>query len=247
MDFNAQYETVRTGLKTELTILDRNQKKIQELETQKQMNVKALAVLDKAIQIISANGLGKVESIVSDGLNLVFDQDLQLLLERKEGAKGDSYRLMVQQGDVVGPPIDTMGGGVVNIISFLLRVIMIQRFKLNKLIVLDEAFNNVSADFLPRVSEMLRSLCDDHGYTILSITQAPLLASAANRVFRVEAGPVLRELGQDELDELRSHADQTQIRTGNQRKAKGSGEPAPEEVHQKPPKAKRTKLSAQEV
>lgn len=217
MDFLTQYELVTSGLKTEEEILKRNQDKIKELENKKAMNVKALAILDKAIQVISANGIGKIESIVSDGMNLVFDQDLQLVLERKEGAKGDSYRIMVKQGDVIGPPIDTMGGGVVNVISFLLRVIMIQRFKLNKVIILDEAFNNVSSDHLPKVSEMLRSLCDDHGYTILSITQAPLLASAAERVFRVEKGPLLCELSSDELDELRANGTsyQAKIRKGD--------------------------------
>lgn len=226
MDVIAQYEIVMAGLKTEETILQRNQDKIKELEEKKAMNVKALAVLDKAIQIISANGIGKIESIVSDGLNLVFDQDLQLILERKEGVKGDSYRIMVKQGDVIGPPIDTMGGGVVNVISFLLRVIMIQRFKLNKVIILDEAFNNVSADHLPKVSEMLRSLCDDHGYTILSITQAPLLASAAERVFRVEKGPLLCELSSDELDELRANGNtyQAKIRKGDSGTSQGSVE-----------------------
>ena len=228
MDFNAQLESVRAGLTTEQTILKRNQAKVTELETQKVMNAKALAVIDKAIQVISQNGIGKIESIVSDGLKLVFDQELQFVIERKEGAKGDSYRLMVQQGDVVGPPIDTMGGGVVNVISFLLRIIMIQRFKLNKFVALDEAMNNVSPDFLPQVSEMLRSLCDDHGYTILAVTQQSLLACAANRVFNVEAGPLLRELSSDELDELRAHgSNQSKVSTGNPAKVAGSSAATP--------------------
>jgi DNA repair exonuclease SbcCD ATPase subunit len=224
MDFYAKLETVKQGLKTEQTILDRNRAKIADLEAQKIMNTKALAVLDRAIEVISANGLGKIETIVSDGLKLVFNEDLRLIIERKEGAKGDSYRLMVQKGETIGPPIDTYGGGVVNVISFLLRIIMIQRFKLSKFLALDEAFNNVSPDNLPRVSEMLRSLCDDHGYTILSITQTPLLASSADRVFTVDRGPLLRELSSDELDDLRSHGstDQTKGRKGDPRKTKGS-------------------------
>lgn len=233
MDFNSQLETVRSALKTERTILSRNQAKVTDLEKQKALNLKALAVIDKAIQVISANGIGKVESIVTDGLKLVFDQDIQLVIERKEGARGDSYRLMVRQGDVIGPPIDTMGGGVVNVISFLLRVIMIQRFKLNKFIALDESFNNVSADHLPKVSEMLKSLCDDHGYTILAITQQPILACAADRVFSVEKGPLLRELSSDELDELRANgSNQGKIRKGDSGPSEGSAAKAPKAVHQ---------------
>lgn len=228
MDLPTQHETVRSALQTEQAIIKRNQDKITELEAQKVLNTKALAVIDRATQIISQNGIGKVESIVSDGLKLVFDQDLKLVIERKEGARGDSYRLMVQQGDVIGPPIDTMGGGVVNVISFLLRVIMIQRFKLTKFLALDESFNNVSADHLPKVSEMLRSLCDDHGYAILAITQQPLLACAANRVFSVEKGPLLRELSSDELDELRANgSNPAQIRKGSVAPAQGTAPAAP--------------------
>ena len=188
MDFHAQYESVKAGHITEQAILKRNQDKITEIETQKALNVKALAVIDKAIQVISANGIGKVESLVSDGLKLVFDQDLKLVIERKEGARGDSYRLMVQEGDVIGPPIDTMGGGVVNVISFLLRVIMIQRFKLSKFLALDESFNNVGDAHIVKVSEMLRTLCQEHGFSILVVTHQPLLGVAADRVYEVK-GP----------------------------------------------------------
>ena len=229
MDFHAQLESVRSAVQMERTILKRNQDKVTDLENQKVMNTKALAVIDRAIQVISQNGIGKIETIVSDGLRLVFDDDLRLVIERKEGARGDSYRLLVQEGnDPPGPPIDTMGGGVVNVISFLLRVIMIQRFKLSKFIVLDESMNNVSPDRLPRVSEMLRSLCDEHGYTILSITQQTLLASAANRVFCVEKGPLLRELDSVELDELRANGtDKGKVRQGDARKAAGPAPKAP--------------------
>lgn len=228
MDFHAQLESVRSAVKTEREVLKRNQDRVTDLESQKVMNLKALAVIDKAIQVISANGIGRVESIVSDGLKLVFDQDIKLIVERKEGVRGDSYRLMVQQGEVVGPPIDTMGGGVVNVISFLLRVIMIQRFRLNKFIALDESFSNISADRTSKVSEMLRSLCDDHGYTILLITQQPLLACAANRVFSVEKGPLLRELSSDELDELRANdSNQTKVREGSSAQVKGTTATAP--------------------
>lgn len=239
---------IKTATASEAAILVRNREQIRGLEEEKTLNSKALAVLDQAIQIISANGIGRIESIISDGLKLVFGEDLKLVIERKEGARGDSYRILVKQGDVVGPPIDTMGGGVVNVISFLLRVIMIQRFRLSKFIVLDESFNNVSADFLPKVSKMLRSLCDDHGYTILSITQAPLLACSANRVIRVEKGPLLRELSPEELEELRSHdKDQGKDRQGDLGEAEGSDSSASKKIHKDPPKTKRVKLQAQDL
>lgn len=81
--------------------------------------------------------------------------------------------------------MDSFGGGPVNVIAFLLRVIMVKRFKLAKFLALDESFNNVSSDYLPLVSEMLQKLCREHGFTILAVTHQPVLAGAADRVYRI--------------------------------------------------------------
>jgi hypothetical protein len=163
----------------------------------------------RCIQIISANGIGKIEGIVSDGLRRVFDDPgLSLVVEKKSHAAGNKYRLLLKSGD--GEPYDPMnsnGGGVVNVIAFLLRLMLIKRFKLAKLIVLDEQFNGVSADRLPAVSALLRTLTDSHGYTILAVTHQPILADAANAVYQVVVRqgkpPMLKRVEGAELEVLK--------------------------------------------
>jgi DNA repair ATPase RecN len=186
----------------------RLQAKITQLEEEKTQLVKAVGLIDRCIQLISANGVGKIESIVTGGLRLVFnDPHMGLIVEKKEGARGITYQLQVRKGTVTGDPMKFFGGGVVNVVAFLLRVIMIKRFKLAKFLVVDENFNNVSPDYQPRVSEMLHKLCADHGYTILAVTHQPILASAADAVYEVSVGegktPVLRKLEAPELEELK--------------------------------------------
>jgi len=99
--------------------------------------------------------------------------------------------------------METFGGGKVNVIALLLRVVMIKRFKKAKCLVLDESFANLSAEYLPKVSEMLRSLCDDYGYSILMITHQEQLATSAHTIYRAaqsEAGPTLTEISAQELN-----------------------------------------------
>src|SRR5277367_541690 len=166
--------------------LSRLYAKIAQIELEKASLVKAVGLIDRCIQIISANGIGKIENIVSGGLQMVFgDKSMGLVLNKKEGARGSSYELLMRQGDFIGKPMDSFGGGTVNVIAFLLRVIMIKRFKLAKFLAVDESFNNVSSDHLPLVSEMLKKLCRDHGFTILAVTHQPVLAQAADRVYRI--------------------------------------------------------------
>lgn len=186
-------------------------RQIKELEDEKAQLVKAVGLIDRCIQIISANGIGKIESIVSDGLRRVFnDPTLTLVVEKKSQARGNVYRLLVQKdGGEPYDPMNSYGGGVVNVIALLLRLILIKRFKLAKLIVLDEQFNNVSTDYLPTVSALLKTLTDKHGYTILAVTHQPILADAADSVYQVivEKGkpPALHKVEGLELETLKGY------------------------------------------
>ena len=184
-------------LESEKLSITRLETKIAKLREESARLVKAVALIDRCIEIISANGIGKIESIVSAGMHQVFqDKDIGLVVEKKETARGYSYRLLVKQGDTIGNPMTSFGGGVQNVIAFLLRVILIKRFKLAKLLVVDESFNNISAEYIPKVSEMLQTLANDHKFTILAITHQPALAEAANNMYEVVPSkpPTLRKL-----------------------------------------------------
>jgi DNA repair exonuclease SbcCD ATPase subunit len=225
-------------LKYEESSIHRLTERIKDLESEKVLLVKAVGLIDRCIQVISANGIGKIESIVSDGLRRVFDDPtLTLVVEKKSLARGNAYSLLVQKDG--GEPYDPMksyGGGVVNVIGLLLRLILIKRFKLAKLMILDEQFNNVSAEYLPTVSALLKTLTDKHGYTILAVTHQPILADAANSIYQVLCGtcgsgdkcncpkrggkpPILRKVEGLELETLKSflhersaaEEDQTQV------------------------------------
>jgi|SRR5271166_3227988 len=173
-------------LEAEKSGIVRLKSKISTLEVEKTQLIKALGLLDRAIAIISANGIGKIETIVTGGLRLVFnDPQMGLIVEKMEGKRGNSFRLLVRQGAVKGDPMDTNSGGIVNVIAFLLRVILIRRFKLAQLIILDENFNNVSAEFQPRVSQLLHQMCDKHKFTIFAVTHQPRLIRQADAVYRV--------------------------------------------------------------
>jgi DNA repair ATPase RecN len=228
-----------THLGSQIVFEDKNltrlRDKITQIEKDKTELIKVQGLIDRAITTISANGIGKIETVVTAGLRQVFGNrgNLRFVVEKKDGKRGNVYRLKVQktrqdglviQGDV----LKSFGGGLANVISFLLRVMMIKKFKLSPFIVLDEAFNNVSKHYQPKVSEMLETLCNKHGYTILAVTHQSILTAAADSVYKVvpqdEAGelpPVLQLVtSEDELEELNaryyaSTKSQTQVSGGD--------------------------------
>jgi DNA repair exonuclease SbcCD ATPase subunit len=194
---------VEQQLENERRTITRLTTRIDQIKEESIELAKAVSLLDRCIEVVSINGIGKIESIVSAGLRKVFkDNTLGLVVEKKETARGYSYRLLIKQGDTLGNPMDSFGGGVQNVTAFLLRVILIKRFKLSKAIFLDESFSNVSSEFLPQVSNMLRTLVDNNGFTILTVSHQPLITACADKVYRVQEtpkdGPLLVEGNVDE-------------------------------------------------
>jgi DNA repair exonuclease SbcCD ATPase subunit len=172
-------------LEYETATVVRHTKRISELEIQKAELIKAVGVIDRCIQIVSANGIGKIEGIVTDGLQRVFGSEhLGLVIEKKSTARGDTYRIQVKEGETIGNPMDTFGGGVQNVVAFLLRVILIKRFRLAPFLVLDEQFSNVSPEYQPRVAQLLKTLAG-LGFTIFAVSQQPAITAGADTVYEL--------------------------------------------------------------
>lgn len=182
---HATVSSIDQRLQYETATIARLTARIKQLEDEKAELIKAVGTIDRCVQIVSSNGIGKIEGIVSDGLKRVFGNDeLGLYIEKKETARGNTYRLLVRKGETVGNPMDSFGGGVQNVVAFLLRIILIKRFKLAQFIALDEQFSNVSSEYLPKVSEMLKVL-SKMGFTIFAISHQPTINAAADTIYEV--------------------------------------------------------------
>jgi DNA repair exonuclease SbcCD ATPase subunit len=182
-------------LENETQTIARLNNKINRLKDESAELLKAVGLLDRCIEVISANGIGKIESIVSAGMHKVFqDNTLGLVVEKKETARGYSFRLLIKHGDTVGNPMESFGGGIQNVAAFLLRVILIKRFKTAKFLALDESFSNISSEFLPNASNMLKTLAHDHGFTILAVSHQSLLTECADRVYVVDGSTTVPSL-----------------------------------------------------
>jgi DNA repair exonuclease SbcCD ATPase subunit len=208
------FSMVRSRAASERAQVARMRARIRQIEEDKTLLLKAVAVIDGAIRVVSANGIGVIESLVTTGLRLVFgDESMAFWIVKRENVRGNSYELEGQKGEVRGPIMDTFGGGMANVVAFLLRVILINRFNLARCLVVDESFNNVSAEFLPMVSEMLKQLTIARDFTIFAVSHQPAIAAAADRVYRAVpnagAPPTLHPLTSAELQRLVARAEET--------------------------------------
>jgi predicted ATPase len=79
-----------------------------------------------------------------------------------------------------------MGGGVADVLSFLLQFIVVYllRDRIQPILLLDEAFKHLSVEFREDMAELLRELCDRTGVQILMVTHDPIYERVADRVYR---------------------------------------------------------------
>ncbi|MDB4330180.1 hypothetical protein N9948_00435 [bacterium] len=165
-----------TNLESEITTLDKD-----------------IAVLEKVgnlfkhlLDVLLDKKKKDIEELVTYGLrSVVDDQDLKFHIDiiPKYNNIYTTFRTE-HVGVVDGDVLDNFGGGIVNIESFLLRVITLFQTKLSPYLFLDESFSNLSEEYVENCSALLKGLCEQLGVTIFLVTHQSVMLSHADKVYK---------------------------------------------------------------
>lgn len=152
-----------------------------DLQDKRELYTKAVEALKVVVEHMTERDLKKIEDFVTMGLQKVIDDQK---ISCKVVAEGSSkVHITGRKGDFEGPFVDSFGGGVWNVASFILRIIAILRLKLRRRIFLDESFNNLHVGYLENLGELMSSLVNKLGFKCLLITHQERLAECADRVY----------------------------------------------------------------
>lgn len=127
----------------------------------------------------------RVSEIVTLALSTVFGEtayEFGMRFVPKRG-KTEAELFFVKNGREVEP--DDVGGGVINIASFALRVALwsIQSPRSDNVMEFDEPFKDLSEEYRPAACEVLRMLSAELGLQIIMVTHERDLVDTADRVF----------------------------------------------------------------
>lgn len=133
-----------------------------------------------------------IEGLVTRGLQQIFDDTLSFHIIQTTKAKSASVEFLVRttlaDGGVVDTPVmDARGGGLAATIGFLLRVVILllrNGKDLDNILILDETFAHVSAEYLDGVGEFLREIREKTGIQIVMVTHQPEFMEYADKVYR---------------------------------------------------------------
>ena len=146
-----------------------------------------VALLTAAQEVWRGGFEAAVGEHVSRGLTGVFGEPLDLVVEM--GVQADLPVARFRIRDSTGLETEIMeaeGGGLVNVTSFLLLVLVLlaTRPALARLLVLDETLSELSADFLPQAAALLRHISEEGKFQLVLVTHREELAEAGDVAYR---------------------------------------------------------------
>ena len=164
----------------------------QSLEENKQL-LEAVACAKQTLQAISADCQEQCQKqiayVVTRCLKAVFgDNALQfsLVFEQKRGQTEVRGVYLDAEGRELDP-INSCGGGVLDIAAFGLRLacLMLSKPRPEKILILDEPFRALSKNYQPKAAALLQELSSDFGIQIVMITHIDALAESATNVIEI--------------------------------------------------------------
>lgn len=114
----------------------------------------------------------KIADIVNRCLEVVFDDPYEFRIVFEKKRNKTEARLVFARDEEEIDPYTAAGGGVIDIVSFALRLacLCMQKPKRRSVLILDEPFRFVSRKLLVRVNQMIHSLSQEMDMQFVIIT-----------------------------------------------------------------------------
>jgi DNA repair exonuclease SbcCD ATPase subunit len=162
---------------------------VADLERQRDLLEQVTALLGSLGDQAQEDLQTQLQTIVTYGLRSIFGGDMELVIDTgKHGtfAAADFRIRSTDRGETLETSImDARGGGVAAVAGFLLRLMILLLSGRPPVMLLDETFAQLSADYEPALAEFMRELVDKTGAQIVLVTHSDLYSDVADKVYRL--------------------------------------------------------------
>ncbi len=131
----------------------------------------AQGILQEVAEAVQHAAHAKIAGVVARCLKAVFGDNAYTFSIRFEQKRGTTEAVLVLSRDGYEiDPTEAAGGGVLDVVAFALRLIRITLTGQRRLLVLDEPFKYVSANYREAVRELLLKLTTEMKFQIVLVT-----------------------------------------------------------------------------
>jgi DNA repair exonuclease SbcCD ATPase subunit len=146
----------------------------------------AVDLMKKLVEGMSKSQINHLESLINSALSTIFyDRQYYVELVITELRNTNNLQILLNEvledGSVIKTKLEDNGFGVKCIIGFILQVYFIIYYKQYPILFLDEAFTQLSKQYLPYLKSLINDLANKYGFTFVLVTHDRDLMELADR------------------------------------------------------------------
>ena len=169
--------------------------------------VKARWVLSEVAKNTQEIFKKRVESLVTMAIRSVFDRPFKFVLNFEQKRNKLEIQPVVIEGEEEYVPKDDMGGSVLDIIGFALRVVLwsLEKPKSRNIMVLDEP-GKWTGKLITRFGKMIKEVSQGLGFQVIMVTHDDSLIEIADRAWHISYDgmkSVVKQIGKPDPNKVR--------------------------------------------
>ena len=167
---------------------------LQQLLQDQHTYEQSIDILKKMMDNLSRSQINHLSDLLNSSVqSIFFDRQYSIELQITELRNQNQLKLILHEetpdGHIISD-INDNGYGLKGIIGFILQCYFIIYYKQAPVLFLDEAFGNLSSQYLPYLKVLLQSLTNKYGFHFILITHDARLMELADRTYKVRLGNV---------------------------------------------------------
>lgn len=179
---------------------------VDTLTSEAELINKVLTVYHRLDESIQEYFLAALERLVTAGIQAIFQDEISFHIRPKVRGNQVTMDFVLKNPD--GSETDLIGsrgGGLISIIGVVLQIVTIRLMqdKIHQVLVLDEPFSHLSAEYVEPCANFLRKLSDDLDVQIIMVTHQPEFLDVADKAYRLtqdsDGWAVANEIGSASL------------------------------------------------
>ncbi|MGA0383382.1 MAG: hypothetical protein ACO3L1_00100 [Flavobacteriaceae bacterium] len=162
--------------------------KLSSAKSEQKAHLEALPISIQVGQAYRELALKEVQDLISKALTAVFDRPYECNLKQSIKRGQPEVSITVVDCGREMDPVSSMGGGIVDVISLALRVVVwaLMPDRTDGVIILDEPARLVNSESsVKNLGSLLKLLSDSLSIQFIVVTNRPSLSLGASRVFEV--------------------------------------------------------------
>lgn len=188
--------TMRSMLDERLKSLAASESEYTSVLHSVEVDKKSVESIKAIVEEMSAGGIRHIEGMVTSGLRVIFTDDTYTFhIEVLERGTAKTAEFTIENSQGTRTPLESCGGGIIVMASFLLRVYLIIRLRLMRFVALDEAFIQVSAEYCEGLMSFLHTLVEDAGFRFLWVSHSQNYINGADHVYEMRHGELRKVEG----------------------------------------------------